>query len=169
VGVRDRDEFEAFFRASFVTVRRSLALIVGDTDAADDAAEEAFARAFARWWRVRKMDSPIAWTVTVGLNVVRSARSRTARLNSLIPKARRDENEFAPSSICALDLAPALRELPPRQRTAVVLRYFADMPLSEIALSMSCAEGTVKSTLNAALTNLRVKLAEDQGDDDEGS
>jgi RNA polymerase sigma factor (sigma-70 family) len=53
----------------------------------------------------------------------------------------------------------ALTFLAQRQRVAVVLRYYADLPLAEIAEAMGCSVGTVKSTLHAALGRLRVDLA----------
>ena len=57
-----------------------------------------------------------------------------------------------------LDLDAALNQLGERQRAAVVLRYFADLPLAEIAAVMGCATGTVKATLHQALDRLRIEL-----------
>jgi RNA polymerase sigma factor (sigma-70 family) len=57
-----------------------------------------------------------------------------------------------------LDLHVALNQLGARQRAAVVLRYFADLPLAEIAAVMGCATGTVKATLHQALDRLRIEL-----------
>lgn len=56
----------------------------------------------------------------------------------------------------------ALRRLPPRQREALVLRYFADLPEHEIALAMGISRGTVKSTAARALAALGRMLKEDQ-------
>ena len=55
-------------------------------------------------------------------------------------------------------LRDAIKKLPTRQRLAVTLRYYADLPLAEVAAAMGCAVGTAKSTLHAALTHLRVDL-----------
>jgi RNA polymerase sigma factor (sigma-70 family) len=49
-----------------------------------------------------------------------------------------------------------LRQLPPRQRLAVVLRFQADLTMAEVAQAMGCALGTAKSTLHAALENMRL-------------
>jgi RNA polymerase sigma factor (sigma-70 family) len=55
-------------------------------------------------------------------------------------------------------LAEALRELPPRQRDAVVLRYLVDMSEADVANALGVAPGTVKSHLNRAVTRLRTAL-----------
>ena len=55
-------------------------------------------------------------------------------------------------------LRSAIEKLPTRQRLAVTLRYYADLPLADVAAAMGCAVGTAKSTLHAALTHLRVDL-----------
>lgn len=65
----------------------------------------------------------------------------------------------------AMSVRQALRQLSPRQRAAVVLRYYADLRLEEIAKAMGCKTGTVKATLHAAREALQVTLEE--GDDDE--
>ena len=58
-------------------------------------------------------------------------------------------------------VADALAKLTSRQRLAVVLRFRADMTVSEIADAMGCAPGTVKATLHQSLAKLKVSLAED--------
>jgi len=52
-------------------------------------------------------------------------------------------------------IVAALGHLAPRQRMAIVLRYYADLPVKQIAKAMQCREGTVKATLHAALGILR--------------
>ena len=59
------------------------------------------------------------------------------------------------------ELQQAILQLPERQRLAVVLRYFGDLSLAEIAAAMGCAVGTVKSTLHSALARLEVELDDD--------
>ena len=61
-----------------------------------------------------------------------------------------------------LDVRDALGRLPERQRTAVVLRYYADLPLADVAEVMGVAVGTVKSTLHAALASLRIDLEDEE-------
>lgn len=60
-----------------------------------------------------------------------------------------------------LDLERAVRALAPRQRLAVALHYFLDLPVAEVAAVMGCAEGTVKATLSQARDRLQHTLGED--------
>jgi RNA polymerase sigma factor (sigma-70 family) len=65
------------------------------------------------------------------------------------------------------ELWAAVRALPDRQRTAIVLRYLGDLPEADIAAAMGIARGTVSSTLADARRNLEVALAEPAADDHE--
>ena len=60
-----------------------------------------------------------------------------------------------------LTMQHAIAGLPERQRLALVLRHYGDLPLDEIASAMGCALGTVKSTLHAAHARLQVDLGDD--------
>ena len=55
----------------------------------------------------------------------------------------------------------ALARLSPRQRCAIVLRYYADLPVADVAEAMGCAPGTVKATLHTALERLQVRMSAD--------
>ena len=147
-------DFEDFFAASYDRVRRTLALVCGDIAAAEDAAQEAFARAYRRWRRIRTMDRPDGWVYVVAVNVLR--RRRRGRIDAL-----HAEPTTVPSqSEDGIDLRSALLALPQRQREAVVLRFLGDMSVEQVADAMRCSPGTVKSTVHAALANLRVQLKE---------
>jgi RNA polymerase sigma factor (sigma-70 family) len=62
-----------------------------------------------------------------------------------------------------------LEHLPDRQRAAVTLRYLADLSLRDVADAMGCAVGTVKSTIHAALSQLRVELDDPCTGQEEGA
>ncbi|MEW9053936.1 MAG: sigma-70 family RNA polymerase sigma factor [Neobacillus sp.] len=64
----------------------------------------------------------------------------------------------------AMELKDAMLELDEKSREILTLKYFNDMKIKEIAISMRCPEGTVKTWLNKALKALREKLAEKGGD-----
>jgi RNA polymerase sigma factor (sigma-70 family) len=90
----------------------------------------------------------------VGLNFARdSLRRRTRWLR------RPKEPTMASTKsdvVTDLDLVSQVRALPLRQRQAIVLYYLEDLRLEEVAVQMNCALGTVKSTLHAAISRLRL-------------
>jgi len=144
--------FEAFYAQNFRPVYRSLWLAFRDSGLAEEAAQEAFARAFAHWQRVELMDRPVGWVYVVA---VRYGMRRKA-LPANDPQHQNDD----PIERVATGetLRAAIEQLPPRQRLAVTLRFYADLPLADVADAMGCAIGTAKSTLHAALRRLRIDL-----------
>src|SRR5437879_3734159 len=118
----DHVGFDAFYRSEHSRVLGVVVALTGRADLARDAADEAFARALARWPRVSKMESPGAWTAKVALNVVRRSISRTTRERALLAESWSGVDVPQSDS----ELWSLVRALPPRQRTAVVLRYVGD-------------------------------------------
>ena len=93
---------------------------------------------------------------------------RTAVVNGARSKMRRERSPpVLPAPIAAelgesaLELWAALRTLSERRRTAMVLRYWVDLPVNEIAAAMDCRPGTVSSLLHRGLADLRKELADD--------
>jgi len=150
--------FEVFYAEHFESVFRGLAVAFRDPLLAEEAAQEAFARAFTRWDRVHDMERPAGWAYVVA---VRFARRRK---RDLLGDAGRSAatHDVADEVVDRVTLQTAIDALPPRQRVALVLRHYADLPLDDIANAMGCAVGTVKSTLNAAHTRLHIDLEDDE-------
>ena len=78
--------------------------------------------------------------------------------NRVQMRQQRPSTTVAPPTAMAVDVARAMRRLPPRQRVAVVLHYLTDMPVLEVALAMDVSEGTVKAHLAQARQRLRPML-----------
>lgn len=154
----DHVGFDDFYRREHARVLGVVVALTGRADLAGEAADEAFARALARWSRVSKMASPGAWTAKVALNVVRRSITRAAREHALFAAPVAEVSEADP------ELWSLVRTLPPRQRTAVVLRYVGDFTHAEIARAMHVRPGTVGSTLDAAHRNLRERLATEEAE-----
>lgn len=148
--------FEAFYEEAHPRVRAALTVIVGDADAAADATDEAFARAYLHWHRVAAMEAPQAWVVKVGLNVARRRGRRRAMERTLL--RRIPTPAVLPAQAGEVWLLVA--DLPPRQRTAIVLRYVADLTEAQIAAAMGVTRGTVSATLAAAKSRLASALAD---------
>jgi RNA polymerase sigma factor (sigma-70 family) len=152
--------FEDWYRREHPRVLGAMYVLTRDRDMAGDATDEAFARALARWPHVSSMASPGAWVHRVALNVVR----RTARRRGIEERilSRQRSRDVVPGD--RPDVWDAVAALPLRQRTAIVLRFVADLPEADIALAMGINRGTVSSTLAAA----RRHLSEALQDDDDG-
>ena len=112
-----------------------LSLLCGDGDTAEELAQETLARVWLRWSRVRELDEPlaIAWTYRVGINLANSwLRRRVAERRAHARLAARATGAHIDSdSADAVAVRQAVAALPRRQRTALVLRYYADLPVAE--------------------------------------
>lgn len=138
-----------------------LRLYTGDRDLAEDLAQETLARLCRDWHKVAALDAPAAWTARVAMNLARSHFRRLA-----VARRVRDQQSDArpttapePEPEDALVLRAAVLQLPKRQRAALLLRYFADLPVREVAVAMRCSEGTVKSLTSDARAALRRNAA----------
>jgi RNA polymerase sigma factor (sigma-70 family) len=138
----DAEAFERFCRAEYGSVVRTAWLITGDREAAVDLAQEAFARAFERWASVAELDRPGAWTTRVVTNLALSwQRRRRREQRAATSQAERWKApvDLDPSD---LDLLRALSRLTPRQRTVIVLRYYADLSVADVASALGRRPGT---------------------------
>ena len=151
------DGFEEFYEATHARLVTSMLLVTGDPDVARDATDEAFVRALRAWRRVSGMASPAGWTYRVAINVVRRRARRAALEHRLLARSARP-----PASVPAPagEAWAVVADLPPRQRTAVVLRFVADLTEAQIAQAMGISRSTVSSTLADATRSLGHALAD---------
>jgi RNA polymerase sigma factor (sigma-70 family) len=150
----DAEDFADWYAVTFPRVRAAVTLAVGDVWLAEEATAEACARALARWPVVRELRRPDAWVYTVALNHVRSRWRRHRLEQRYLARQRAGYEPPPPEPETALWAAVA--QLPPRARTAVALRYIADLSEADVAKAMGVAPGTVAATLHKA----RARLAE---------
>jgi RNA polymerase sigma-70 factor (ECF subfamily) len=150
-------EFVAFYTEQFGRLSGYALSLVGDPGLATDVAQEAMTRLFARWGRVR---DPRAWVYFVATNLATDQWRRSQRdraLTDVLRGVTRHEGQ-------AHD--PWLRDLvdrlPPPLRQAVLLHYYADLPIDEVARLVHRPVGTVKRRLHEA----RLLLAGAGGTDD---
>jgi len=141
---------------------RTAYLIVGDLPDAEDLVQETLLKVAARWHRVRRMEHPVAYARRILVNrALDDAGRRTRRRRELtgdVLPDRHDEGDGSHAFDTHDELLRALAALPPRQRTAIVLRYFLDLPESEVAAAMKCSLGTAKSTAARGLARLEQAL-----------
>ena len=150
-----------FCRALWPRLAASMAYLTGDVGAGEDIAQEALTRAWARWGRVSKLDSPEAWTYRVAVNLARSRRRRQQAEQRALARVGVDAGELAAEVADSVAVRDAVAVLPERMRAALVLRYFADLPVAEVAEVLECAPGTVKSLTSQAIDRLRTVITFD--------
>ena len=147
------DELERLYRSRFDVFVRVAVSVTGDSDRAHDAVQEAFVTA-VRKRRSFRGDGPIeAWVWRIVLNAARLdvRQSHPAVEHKEAPQTNGHPERDA-------ELRVVLARLPERQRTAVFLRYYADLDYAAIGDVLGISTGTVASTLNAAHTALRTHL-----------
>ena len=138
--------FGDFFTGHFSELVRLAALLSGSADAAPDLVQDCFVRLHGRWTAVH---DPLPYIRRSVVHACASHHRRVARGRSL------PSPEIQHSELGADELEDALAKLPIRQRSAVVLRYYADLPDAEIARALRCRPGTVGSLIHRALADLR--------------
>ena len=160
MGTRGRDGYDAFFRACYLPVVRTVFLVVHDRPLAEDVAQEAFYRLLKHWRSVSRYELPEAWVRRVAIRIaVREVQRSAAR----VVKERRevlDRHDDLPDP----DVARAVRDLSPMQRTAVALYYWEDRPVAEIADLLEVSQATVKQHLHRARQRLAQVLSEEVTD-----
>lgn len=136
-------------------------LILRDRLEAEDVVIETLLTAFERGGSIREERALRGWLLRVATNHALGRRRRAGRLVRLdvAPDVRvaRDMASDASSRITLLD---AVDRLPMQTRAAVVLRYYADLPVEEVAAALGKSPNTIKAQLQTALDRLRADLAE---------
>ncbi len=157
-----REAFEALCREEYAAVVRTAWLITGDREEALDVAQETFARAYERWRAVENLDRPAAWLQRVAGNLALSWRRKENRyLRTQVSTEAVDPPEPADEELLA-----ALRGLSPAQRTAIVLRFYADLSVAETAVALHKKEGTVRALTSQGMDRLRKTLSKVEADDE---
>ena len=158
---RPPEELDAFCRREYPRLVGTLSLYCGDRHLAEELAQEALARACGRWTQVSQMHAPGAWVHRVAINAansywrrLRAGHRAQARLESGAALQHED-----PDSASDLALRHAVAGLPERQRTALVLRYFAEMSVPETASVMDVSEQAVRNLTHRAVAHLRDEFA----------
>jgi RNA polymerase sigma-70 factor (sigma-E family) len=165
-----RADFERFVESCADDLLGAGYLIVGDLAEAEDLVQETLLRVARRWPRVRRMEHPEAYARRILVNLsIDDSKRRSRRRYELEPPPGAppdtQADEAAARAFGTLDtraeLLGALSMLPPRQRAVLVLRYFEDLSETQVAQTLGCSLGTVKSTASRGLVRLREVLERD--------
>lgn len=158
MGSAESGSFSEFYRSEWADLLRYCWGLTVDRHDAFDVAQETMTRACCEWSSIAGA-APVAWTRTVALNLSRnrwrSAGRRASALDRL--RSRSSEGVDLEPSARHLDVVRLLKELPPRQREAVVLRHLGDYTIEDVATAMNVSVATAKTHLQrgrAALEHL---------------
>ena len=153
------EEFVEFASAMSPRLRRTAFLLCGDWHTAEDLAQTALAKVFVSWRRIRRQDAVHAYANRTLVNAYLAHR-RLKRTGELLTASFPERAAQDPAPETRMMLLEALATLPPRSRAVVVLRYWADLSVEQVADVMACSTGNVKKLSARALDKLRVTLGE---------
>jgi RNA polymerase sigma factor (sigma-70 family) len=152
-------EFGALFLQEFPRLARTVHHIVGDRARAEELAQDAFVELFRHWRTVAEYDRPDLWLRRVAIRKAQRERHRGWRRRELEVLAAPPTTVDAPPTPRP-EVLEAVRRLAPGQRAVVVLFYFEDRPMPEIADILDIKESTGWSQLHTARKHLAAALAE---------
>lgn len=147
------------------TLYGTAVLMTGDRSVAEEHVQEAFLSAWRGISRFQRGRPFKPWIVRILVNRIVSSRRRNVAPTAPLEDAERvtgpaDVLESAMSAERRDEVQAALGRLSPRHHQVVVLRYFAELSVSEVAAALGVREGTVKSRLSRALSRLREELTQ---------
>jgi len=163
VDQREEQEFAEYFVARRDAVRRTAYMLCGDWHRADDLAQTAFVALHRRWRKIRDhgaLDAYVRRTV-VRAAIDESRRPwRRERQTETLPEVTDQRTRVDDQVATRSALLDGLKEVPPRQRAVLVLRFLEGLDVAATAAALKCSEGTVKSQTARGLDALRGVLGD---------
>jgi RNA polymerase sigma-70 factor (ECF subfamily) len=150
-------DFSAFFRQEFAPVLRVIELMMRDQARAEEITQDAFVQLHVHWRKVSGYDQPAAWVRRVAIRLAMRAIRRDRLWVTIRHKLVREESR----GDSTVELAGAITRLSGAQRAAIVLHYYEDRPVREIASLLGCSEPTVRVHLHRGRQRLAALLRED--------
>ncbi len=150
--VREVGSFDEFFVDRFVELSRLAFLLTGSSDVADEIAQDACEQVYRRWDRI---DHPRAYARLAVINGARAwgrRRSRQAASAAVVDHA-------PPVDADAIAVRTAIVDLPQDEREVLVLRFYADLKVDDIAVELDMPAGTVKSHIHRGLARMHKELS----------
>ena len=150
-------KFEEYVLARGIALVRFARLLTGDEHLAEDLVQDVLTRAYAQWRRVSELDRPDLYVRRMVVNGHHSWRRRLAN-HEIAVAAVRDSTtgrDTAAESAERDAVWRLVRQLSPRQRTVIVLRYYEDYDDATIADLLQCSAGTVRTQAKRALDKLQ--------------
>lgn len=154
------DDFEEFARARTPQLYRTAWLLTGDRHHAEDLVQETLAKMFRAWRGLQRIENPAAYAQTVlARTFVSQRRRRSWSEQPTSPMPERAERPGDPA--LRISLQNALAELAPLDRAVLVLRFFEDRSVEQVALDLGKNAGAIRTRTSRALERLRAVLGAD--------
>ena len=153
------EEFTEFAAAAAPRLRRTAFLLCGDWHSAEDLTQTALAKVFVAWRRINQPEAAHAYaTRTLVHSYLADRRLRRSGeiLAGELPERPAEPHQAEDRIV----LLTALAKLPAKARAVVVLRYWNDLSVDQVAATLGCSPGNVKSQSARAMDKLRTLLAE---------
>ncbi len=153
------EEFIEFATVTSPRLRRTAFLLCGDWHTAEDLAQTTLVKVFASWRRINRKEAADTYATRTLVNTYLADRRRK-RVGEVLT-ATLPERAIQPQTpeirVVVLD---ALATLPSKARAVVVLRYWSDLSVDQVAAVLGCSAGNVKSQSSRALDKLRILLGD---------
>lgn len=138
-------------------------LILRDKSDAEDVVAETLLTAFERAGDLRDEKAFRTWLLRIATNHALGIRRGTARIVRLHVVPEIGGGDPSRASTDRVALLDGVAELPEQMRAAVVLRYYADLSVEDVAAALGKSPNTIKAQLQTALDRLRQSLADTVG------
>ena len=149
------------YSAHYRSLVRLAALLVRDVATAEEVVQDSFVAMHGAWRRLRDNEKALSYLRQSVVNRSRSVLRHRVVVDRNAPKPAPDMPSAEQGALTLLErtaVVTALRSLPPRQREALVLRYYGDLSEAQIASAMGISRGAVKSHTARAIASLRAVL-----------
>jgi len=153
------EEFIEFAAAASPRLRRTAFLLCGDWHIAEDLAQTTLAKVFGSWRRISRPDAANAYATRTLVNTYLAGRRRK-RVDEVLTDTLPERPAEGQAPELRMVVLGALATLPPGARAVVVLRYWEDMSVGQVAALLGCSPGNVKSQSARALDKLRPLLGD---------
>jgi len=157
--VTAEEEFVEFAGAVSARLQGMAFLLCGDWHTAEDLVQATLVKVFVSWRRIRRQDSAHAYATRTLVNTY-LAHKRLRRTGESPTSELPERAAELPSPETRMVVIAALATLPPKGRAVVVLRYWADLSVDQVAAVLGCSPGAVKSQSARALDKLRSVLGD---------
>ena len=153
-------EYAEFVHVSWPRLYRTAYLLVGDHGLAEDLVQTALARTYVAWPRIDDPNAATGYARTCVTNEALTWFRKRGWRSEVVGEPTTERVADHQDPAMRPTVLAALRQLAPRQRAVIVLRYYADASVAETAQALGCSTGTVKSQTSDALAKLRVVLGD---------